>query len=481
MNDTVTNGFMLGFNLVLACILVSLGILLLTSGKSMATSFSAKVSAITTNIEDDGLMQYDGSTVKGSDVVMCIKKYTPDIEVEINKFCGSTEATATTYKWTTKSLNGAKFNNLPSYAYDDMTGNPLADGQLYINPNADYKGSIEKNANGVITKIVFNQTKYRQDAYEVPDAGNTTVVINNSNSDANASLNTAIAELTTASTTLNSAIQNLQNAGVGANTVQEETKAIVDKMYNEVLPGISTRIDDLNSNLGGDANQTMANDIASMKGDLASIYETLKNLNVNGGNNSVDDVYNEVSNSNKQLTTLVSDVNGISTKMDSLVTKMDSLQKSIDTMASKMDADHKTIITLLQQIQSTQNQMKNTQALQSTKLDDLTSQVKQIDQAQQNLQSKVNNQEGRLSQQSSHLAQHDSDIAYLRSMLNTRNADVTTYGDLQDYSKKDATYTQQISDLQTQCQNAGYAMKAVSSNMKTFSEWLQKHPGGKVS
>lgn len=31
--------------------------------------------------------------------------------------------------------------------------------------------------------ITFTQTKYRQDAYEVPDSGNTTIVINNTGND----------------------------------------------------------------------------------------------------------------------------------------------------------------------------------------------------------------------------------------------------------------------------------------------------------
>ena len=195
MSDSVNSGFLIGFNLVLTCVLVSIAMVLLSNGKVLTASVSTKISAVNANIQDDGLIQYDGATVKGSDVVNCIKRYSSKLDITVNKLCGSKAETATVCKWSTSDLNGKKFNNLPSYAYDDMTGNPLSDRQIYINPNADFKGDVIKNANGVITSIVFNQVSYHQDAYEIPDSGNTTVVINNSNNDVNATLAASLSSL----------------------------------------------------------------------------------------------------------------------------------------------------------------------------------------------------------------------------------------------------------------------------------------------
>ena len=203
MSDSVNSGFLTGFNLVLTCVLVSIAMVLLSNGKVLTASVSTKISAVNANIQDDGLIQYDGATVKGSDVVNCIKRYSSKLDITVNKLCGSKAETATVCKWSTSDLNGKKFNNLPSYAYDDMTGNPLSDRQIYINPNADFKGDVIKNANGVITSIVFDQVSYHQDAYEIPDSGNTTVVINNSNNDVNATLAASLSSLQVATESLN--------------------------------------------------------------------------------------------------------------------------------------------------------------------------------------------------------------------------------------------------------------------------------------
>ena len=244
MSDSVNSGFLTGFNLVLTCVLVSIAMVLLSNGKVLTASVSTKISAVNANIQDDGLIQYDGATVKGSDVVNCIKRYSSKLDITVNKLCGSKAETATVCKWSTSDLNGKKFNNLPSYAYDDMTGNPLSDRQIYINPNADFKGDVIKNANGVITSIVFDQISYHQDAYEIPDSGNTTVVINNSNNDVNATLAASLSSLQVATESLNSAIENLQNSGSGTSGVQAQMLAILQTLSGEVLPGMSSKLDD---------------------------------------------------------------------------------------------------------------------------------------------------------------------------------------------------------------------------------------------
>ena len=138
-------------------------------------------------------------------------------------------------KWSTSDLNGKKFNNLPSYAYDDMTGNPLSDRQIYINPNADFKGDVIKIANGVITSIVFNQVSYHQDAYEIPDSGYTTVVINNSNIDVNATLAASLSSLQVANESLYFYIENLHKYGSGSSSVQALLLAILMTLRVEEL------------------------------------------------------------------------------------------------------------------------------------------------------------------------------------------------------------------------------------------------------
>ena len=101
MSDSVNSGFLTGFNLVLTCALVSIAMVLLSNGKVLTASVSTKISAVNANIQDDGLIQYDGATVKGSDVVNCIKRYSSKLDITVNKLCGSKAETAT------KELNEA--------------------------------------------------------------------------------------------------------------------------------------------------------------------------------------------------------------------------------------------------------------------------------------------------------------------------------------------------------------------------------------
>lgn len=464
MNDTVTGGLHTGFSLLLACIIISLVVFLMNSGKTLASSVSSKTSAINANIEEDAYMQYDGTTVKGADVVNCIKRNKDSIEIVINKYCGRDKGSAVLTTWSTKSLNGATFNNLPSYAYDDMTGNPLADHQLYVNPNAEFLGAITKNANGVITMITFTQTKYRQDAYEVPDSGNTTIVINNTGNDTSAALTTAIAGLTTASASLNTAIENLQSTGNGANTVQAQTLAILQTLSTEVLPNMSQKIDDLSGATGNDS--TISEDIKAMQGKVNSLYTMLENAGLTNTEHNTDNVYDDVQIANGMLTGLSANVKTISENLFELKGTASEISEQINSLSSQMSNEHKAIMDALTAIQATQDAIQKTQDNQSKQLDAIAEGVaaknRQISDLQDTIQQK------------------DATIERLRDILASLPSTVTTYGDLQKYSKTDASYLKQMQDFEKNYQELVYSLNVVSNSYDSLNKWFEKHPGGKV-
>lgn len=464
MNDTVTGGLHTGFSLLLACIIISLVVFLMNSGKTLASSVSSKTSAINANIEEDAYMQYDGTTVKGADVVNCIKRNKDSIEIVINKYCGIDKDSAVLTTWSTKSLNGATFNNLPSYAYDDMTGNPLADHQLYVNPNAEFLGAITKNANGVITMITFTQTKYRQDAYEVPDSGNTTIVINNTGNDTSAALTTAIAGLTTASASLNTAIENLQSTGNGANTVQAQTLAILQTLSTEVLPNMSQKIDDLSGVTGSDS--TISEDIKAMQGKVNSLYTMLENAGLTNTEHNTDNVYDDVQIANGMLTGLSANVKTISENLFELKGTASKISGQINSLSSQMSNEHKAIMDALTAIQATQDAIQKTQDNQSKQLDAIAEGVaaknRQISDLQDTIQQK------------------DATIERLRDILASLPSTVTTYGDLQKYSKTDASYLKQMQDFEKNYQELVYSLNVVSNSYDSLNKWFEKHPGGKV-
>lgn len=464
LNDTVTGGLHTGFSLLLACIIISLVVFLMNSGKTLASSVSSKTSAINANIEEDAYMQYDGTTVKGADVVNCIKRNKDSIEIVINKYCGRDKDSAVLTTWSTKSLNGATFNNLPSYAYDDMTGNPLADHQLYVNPNAEFLGAITKNANGVITMITFTQTKYRQDAYEVPDSGNTTIVINNTGNDTSAALTTAIAGLTTASASLNTAIENLQSTGNGANTVQAQTLAILQTLSTEVLPNMSQKIDDLSGVTGSDS--TISEDIKAMKGKVNSLYTMLENADLTNTKHNTDNVYDNVQTANGMLTGLSANVKTISEDLVELKSTASKISGQISSLSSQMSSDHAAIMSALSSIQQTQ-------ASQNAQLSAIAAGVDAKNRQISDLQDTIQQKNDTIS------SLYDT-IADLNKALASRPNNVTTYGDLQKYSETDASYLKQMQDFEKNYQELVCSLNVVSNSYDSLDKWFEKHPGGKV-
>lgn len=434
MSDAATNGLTMGFNIILACMIASLAIFLMMAGRNLTSVVGARISNTNANILNDELVQFDGTTVTGADVVNCIKKYSNSIEIVIHKYCGKNKDEAVMADWSTRSLVDGKFQNYPSYAYDDMLGNPLADGQLYVNPNAKFTGSVARNANGAISSLSFTQTEYHQDAYEVPDAGNTTVVINNTNNDTSAALATAIAGLTTASATLNDAIQNIQETGTGASTVQAQTLAILQTLSDEVLPGMSEKIDELSSATGTDP--TITQDISNIQSKVNQMYDIIINEagGAGGGSTShnVDEIYEHVSS--------------MSESFKELQISMSQLVSGIDAMTTKLSNEHTEILRVL-------NEIKADQVEQDTKLDALLTQL-------------------------SGGASADAALESFTKTLASRNANIQTYGDLCSYSQTDSSYTAQMQELQKQYDELMYCMNAVSESYKSFNQWLNENTGG---
>lgn len=354
MSEASTQGLLTGFNLLVACTLISLAIFLMTTGRNLASAFSSKLANVNSNIANDDLVAFDGTTVSGADVVTCIKKNSSKVEIIVHKLCGPNTSTAKDVTWSSKSLTDGKFRNYPSYAYDDMhwdpavqpnpegAGGPLADGQIYINPNAKFLGSITRNANGAISQLIFAQTEYHQDAYEVPEAGNTTVVINNANSGTSSDIAAAISALQSTAVSLNDAIQYLQSTGdVSSITdIQAQTLAILQTLSDEVLPGMSNKIDAIGATTGGDPD--ISSKLEDIQSTVSQVYTMLNNAA--GGapgsaTHNVDEIYDQVSMVSKAI--------------DGVSQQLINVSSQISQMSLKLSEEHSTIIAKIDKMQQT--------------------------------------------------------------------------------------------------------------------------------
>lgn len=476
MGDTVTTSFLIGVNLIIACVIVSLGLFLTNSGKSLASTFSNKLASVNSNISDADVLMYDGVTVKGSDVVSCIKKHLSDLDITVNKLGGSDAVNATWLQCKVNDTFGSSsFVNLPEYAREDVSG-VNTDGRVYINPNADFKGSVTRNANGAVVGITFDQVAYRSDAYEVPQTGNTTIVISNGvNGDS--SMQEAIATLNSATQGLGEAINNLQQSGgVG---ISEEIVGTLSAMQT-TLATLSSDVQSLQGISGVDTG--LGDNISSLKVKIDSMYELIANSSASGGKteNDTDDVFQEVTNANEYLTQVAADVTTIKQQLLDIKSQISGVSSQISTAASTLSAEHSAITALL-------NQIIANQATQDQKLDSIANSVSTQSDTLQKTQTKLAATQDELkvanriiSSQDDQISSLYSTIASLQAQLDKANSgkkSTATVGDLQNYAAMQAVQAEKAQNLNTTYAQFTANFDSFSKDMDTLYEWLEKQPG----
>lgn len=140
--DSVNKFFLIAAGLVITASLVFLGIRMSDAGKDMGNGVVNSFIEFSTELKEADIMQYDGTTVTGSDVVNFIRKnlseYSPGrmapFEVVVRT------ATVTTHKDNSSIANITNFSHIS-----------------YIDPTAKFIGKVIRNDNGVIVTVTFTQ------------------------------------------------------------------------------------------------------------------------------------------------------------------------------------------------------------------------------------------------------------------------------------------------------------------------------------
>lgn len=465
LGDTVTAGFMVGVNLIIACIIVSLGLFLMNSGKNLASTFSNKIASMNSSIADENIMMYDGTTVKGSDVVNCIKKHLNDLDITVVKKCGASVDTAYDVACNITQVANGHFVNLPSYATLDMSNNYIPDThQVYVNPNADFRGTVLKNANGAITGIRFEQTAYRNDVTEVPNTGNTTIVISNQ-SDTD-SITTAIAELNNASIGLKEAIAGLStNLGTSSegsssiNEVQQQTLAAISALTDAVAE-IRDEVTSLSGVSGIDP--SLSKNVNDLMEKMNTMYDEFINsaAAMDKPNHSNDDIYSDLTSANQMLNQIDAMTKTLNAQLVQVQASIDSLSSTVSTMQSQMSSEHQQILQILEAIQKTEER-------QNDKLDALTASV---DDAMSELAlSKIT-----IAQQKQTISNLEQELASLRASAGTTSLE--TYGDLQRYNTDRTKQLQTITEVNSAVSQMQSSTQSISASYKALSDWLKTQP-----
>lgn len=152
--DNGLKGLLLAAGTIITCIVVSLGFYIAREAKDTAVSGAGSISKLNSEFNDNDKTMYDGLSVSGSEVLNVITKFASE------EICIRVETIAS-----------GKAGKYAHYGYGLKSGNELGgtsgcnkledakkNGKVnYINPNASFEGSVQRNANDVITCITFVQ------------------------------------------------------------------------------------------------------------------------------------------------------------------------------------------------------------------------------------------------------------------------------------------------------------------------------------
>ncbi len=138
-------GLMLAVVVVIACILSAISLYMVNRGKSSINSGNNQYSAMMSDFTELDKTMYDGLEVSGDEVLNVIASLKNDGAVKVTVKTlenqnGAAKSEGSSY--------GSGIGNVPT----NIKSNPD-----YINPSASFKGSVEKNENGIVTTIVFVQ------------------------------------------------------------------------------------------------------------------------------------------------------------------------------------------------------------------------------------------------------------------------------------------------------------------------------------
>ena len=142
-------GLILAAGTVITCLVITLGFYLSKEAQATASTGTSQIGKINSEFAENDKTMYDGVKVSGSEVINAIRKFEDDkmgISVVTN---------------TGQTFYGYAFNidtgDLTIKNTNEYTDAISENDASYINPYADFKGEVVRNANDVITGIVFTQ------------------------------------------------------------------------------------------------------------------------------------------------------------------------------------------------------------------------------------------------------------------------------------------------------------------------------------
>jgi hypothetical protein len=139
---------LMGAGVVITLIVVSIGFLLMRSGQSTAQNAISKLGQVNVEMNESQYTMYDGTEVKGDEVVNLLKRFKEEkigIQVKTKK--------NTAGKWYIYNGSGDSLIAASGDIKDTMD----VTKDEYINLNGKFIGDLKRDTNGTIIAITFTQ------------------------------------------------------------------------------------------------------------------------------------------------------------------------------------------------------------------------------------------------------------------------------------------------------------------------------------
>lgn len=311
--ESVTKFLKFAFAILMTVVLISTAVWLFQKGMNVARGYGEKESQVSYNIANKNKTRYDGMIVNGADVLNAINELKSDgvaLKVTVKMKSGESVTDKTASEFT-------EFVNLPG-------------GEFYINPYANFLGSVERNANGVISGVTFVQQEYVASAEPKEDfehsGGDDGSGVTNAELKSEIEQFTNVANnLTTAVSGLQLAIADLKTGGSGGSDgVNRADIAVIKDSISSLattVNGIQQFCDEF------DGNHSV--DLSSVSAQLLQIQTKLDEIGAGSSSGtSTDDVQQAIS-SNETVQQLLVVVTELSNALDTLAERVAGIEVSV--------------------------------------------------------------------------------------------------------------------------------------------------------
>jgi hypothetical protein len=141
--------------IIVVCVLCAIGFKTANEGKSVVSSGTSQLNAMSSEYQDINKSIYDGSTILGSELSSMIKKTIEKEEYLAIVVKTLANSAGTHYNYYHSESDGIHSINNTGTISKNVPGEKNSDD--YINPSAQFLGTVYKDENNNVVCIEFNQ------------------------------------------------------------------------------------------------------------------------------------------------------------------------------------------------------------------------------------------------------------------------------------------------------------------------------------